>query len=259
MSEDPTRPISSGWTGEEYRARGSYDGYQPGGYRAAPRRGRARRRLTILVIVVVVLLALLAVLDRVAVAYAENRAASQIHSSGFPAKPKVTIEGFPFLTQVAARDLKNVNISASNVTEGPLQIASVNATAHGVHLNSGFSGGTVDKINGTALITFAGLSHAAGIGDGITLSDAGRGEVKASVNLGFISGNALFQVTRTSPHEINIRAVSAGDIPLSALGSLRDFDISLPDLPAGMTIQNVSVTGQGLLISVAGTGTSFSQ
>lgn len=259
MSEDPTRPMSPGWTGEDFRARDSHDGYQRGGYRAAPRRRRGRRRLTILVIVVVVLLALLAVLDRVAVAYAENRAAGQIHSSGFPTKPTVTIEGFPFLTQVAAHDLKNVNISASNVTEGPLQIASVNATAQGVHLNSGFSGGTVDTIDGTAVITFAGLSHAAGIGDGITLSDAGHNEVKASVNLAFISGNALFQVTRTSPHEISIRAISAGGIPLSALGSLRDFNISVPDLPAGMTIRSVSVTGQGLVISAAGTNTSFSQ
>jgi hypothetical protein len=29
--------------------------------------------------------------------------------------------------------------------------------------------------------------------------------------------------------------------------------------PAGMTVQNVSVTGQGVLIGVAGTNTSFSQ
>ena len=43
------------------------------------------------------------------------------------------------------------------------------------------------------------------------------------------------------------------------LGRLQDFTISVPNLPAGMTIQNVSVTGQGLLISVAGTHTTFGQ
>ena len=89
-----------------------------------------------------------------------------------------------------------INIAANNVTEGPLDIASINATMHGVHVNSGFNGATVDQLNGTALVTFAGLSHAAGIGDGITLSNGGNGDVKATIDLGFVSGNALAQVTQ---------------------------------------------------------------
>lgn len=208
---------------------------------------------------VVVLLALLVALDRGAAAYAENRAAGQIQSAGFPARPAVTIPGFPFLTQVLAHDLKTVTISASNVPEGPVEIASVNATAHNVHLNSGFSGGTIDQVNGTALITFAGLGRAAGIGDGVTLSNAGRNEVKATVDLGFLSGTALAQVTRTGPHQIRVQVLSAGGIPASALGSLQDFTISVPKLPAGMTVQNVTVTDQGVVITASATNTSFSQ
>ena len=206
-----------------------------------------------------VLAILLVVADRVAAGIAENEVASQIKSSGFPVKPKVTIEGFPFLTQLAARDFRQMDIAASNVTEGPLDIASVNATMHGVHINSGFNGATVDQINGTALITFAGLSRAGGIGDGITLSNGGNGDVKASIDLGFVTGTALAQVTKTGPHQIGVRVVSAGGLPLSALGPLQDFTVNLPDLPAGMTIQSVSVTGQGLLITIAGTHTTFSQ
>ena len=233
-----------------------YQGEVPGRGR---RGGRRHRGLTITAIVVVVLLILLVVADRVAAGIAENEVANQIKSQGFPVKPKVTISGFPFLTQLAARDFQQMNITANNVTEGPLDIASINATLHGVHINSGFNGATVDQVNGTALVTFAGLSHAAGVGDGITLSNAGNGDVKASIDLGFVSGNALAQVTRAGPHQINVRFISFGGIPPSVLGPLQDFTISVPNLPAGMTIQNVSVTGQGLLISVAGTHTTFSQ
>ena len=233
-----------------------YQGEAPGRVR---RRGRRHRGLTITAIAVVVLLILLVVADRVAAGIAENEVANRIKSQGFPVKPKVTISGFPFLTQLAARDFQQMNITADNVTEGPLDIASINATLHGVHINSGFNGATVDQVNGTALVTFAGLSHAAGVGDGITLSNAGNGDVKASIDLGFVSGNALAQVTRAGPHQINVRFISFGGIPPNVLGPLQDFTISVPNLPAGMTIQNVSVTGQGLLISVAGTHTTFSQ
>ena len=236
-----------------------YQGEVPGRGRRARRGGRRHRGLTITAIVVVVLLILLVVADRVAAGIAENEVANQIKSQGFPVKPNVTISGFPFLTQLATRDFRQVNITASNVTEGPLDIANINATLHGVHVNSAFNGATVDQVNGTALVTFAGLSHAAGVGDGITLSNAGNGDVKASIDLGFVSGNALARVARAGPHQINVRFISFGGIPPSVLGPLQDFTISVPNLPAGMTIQNVSVTGQGLLISVAGTHTTFSQ
>jgi hypothetical protein len=234
------------------RGQGDWSG---GGRAARPR--RRHRGLTITAVVVLVLLILAVVADRVAAGIAENEAASQIKSAGFPVKPKVNIEGFPFLTQLAARDFHKVDISASNVKEGPLTIASVNATGQGVHLTSSFNGATVDQINGTALVTFAGLSSAAGLSDGITLSNGGNNELKANIDLGFISGTALAQVTRANSHQIEVKIVNAGPIPLSALGNASDFKISLPSLPAGMTIQSVNVTAQGVLISIFGSHTSF--
>jgi hypothetical protein len=225
----------------------------------AARPGKRHRGLKITAIVVVVLLALLAIGDRVANHVAENVMANEIKSQGFPVKPKVTIEGFPFLTQLAARDFHQIDISASNVREGALEIATVNATMQGVHITSGFNGATVDQINGTALITFAGLSNATGLGDGLKLSNAGRGELKATLNLGPLSTDALAQVTRSGPHQIEVKIVSAGDLPVSALGDHQEFTFSMPKLPAGMTIQTVSVTGAGVQISISGSHTSFSQ
>ena len=225
--------------------------------------GRPRKRhrgLKILAIVVVILLVLAVVIDRVAVKLAENEVAGQIKSAGFPVKPSVSIAGFPFLTQVAAKNFHQIDISASNVPEGKLEIASVKATMHGVHVNSSFNGATVDQTNGTALITFAGLSTASGLGDGLKLSNAGNNELKATLSLGPISTDALAQVTRTGPHTIELKIVkTGGDLPISALGNNQDFTFSMPSLPAGMTIQGVSVTGAGVQISISGTHTTFSQ
>ncbi|HEX4256173.1 MAG TPA: LmeA family phospholipid-binding protein, partial [Streptosporangiaceae bacterium] len=225
--------------------------------------GRPRKRhrgLKILAIVVVILLVLAVIIDRVAVKLAENEVANQIKSAGFPVKPSVSIAGFPFLTQVAEKNFHQIDISASNVPEGKLEIASVKATMHGVHVNSSFSGATVDQTNGTALVTFAGLSNASGLGDGLKLSNAGHNELKATLSIGPISTDALAEVARTSPHQIQLKIVSTGgDLPLSALGNNQEFTFSMPNLPAGMTIQGVSVTGAGVQISISGTHTTFSQ
>ena len=51
--------------------------------------------------------------------------------------------------------------------------------------------------------------------------------------------------------------ISAGGIPVAALGSLHDITVPLPALPLGMTIQRVSVTGQGVLVHMAGQNVSF--
>ncbi len=100
--QPPARPSqSTDWSGWE----------QGGGERPRKR----HRGLKILAIVVVVLLVLAVIIDRVAVKLAENEVADQIKSAGFPVKPSVSIDGFPFLTQVAEKNFHQIDISASNV------------------------------------------------------------------------------------------------------------------------------------------------
>jgi hypothetical protein len=247
QAQPPARPEqSTDWSGWD----------QGGG--ARPR--KRHRGLKIFGIVVLILVVLAVVLDRVAVKLAENEVADQIKSAGFPVKPSVSIAGFPFLTQVVEKNFHQISISASNVQEGVLEIASVKATMHGVHVNSSFNGATVDQTNGTALVTFAGLSKASGLGDGLKLSNAGHNELKATLSLGPISTGALAQVNRTGPHTIQLKIVKMdSDLPISNLGQNQQFTFSMPNLPAGMTINNVSVTGAGVQISISGTHTTFSQ
>jgi len=250
--EDRGRPGRPGWPEQP-------PVYTPDSREPADRPRRRSRFPLYAGITVVVIIILLVVGDRVAAKVAENQIADKIQSSGFPAKPRVDIEGFPFLTQVLAHDLRTVKITASNVQEGPLVISSIDATATGVHLNSGFNGATVDQINGTALITFASLANASGASGGVTLSAGGPNQVKVTAGVGPISDTAVAQVSRSGPSQISVRVVDGGGIPTSLLGSLADFTVNVPELPAGLQIQDISVTQQGLSVTASAQHTTLSE
>ena len=159
MSDYPTQrlPIQPGADD------GSYGGYYDDGQ---PRRRYRRRRrgLIIFLVTLVVLAVLFVIADRVAVRYADNKFASQVQTQGgLSNKPTVNIEGFPFLTQLAARKFNEVKISAATEKAGPVVIDNLQATMHGMQLIDGFSSARVQSLNGTGLITFGSLAKAADV------------------------------------------------------------------------------------------------
>jgi hypothetical protein len=251
MSFEPTQPLPTGRQSPDY----------------PPARARRRRRRWPIITgaVVVLVLVLLAVADRVANAVAENQMASQFQTSvGLSGKPSVSIGGFPFLTQLLSKDFNTVNISASNEsvneTNGVLQIASLTATLHGMHFQSlSAKTATVDSLDASALVTLSALGTAGGIPQGITLSPAGPNEVTASVDIAGFSQSVTAKVTQSGSNQINVHVVDAGGIPTDILGNLANFTVSIPKLPAGMSIQNVSVTQQGVQISITGHNVTLSQ
>jgi LmeA-like phospholipid-binding len=202
------------------------------------------------------LLAALLIADRVAVIYAQDRVATQFEDRGFPAKPQVTIAGFPFLTQVAARRLNRVVISAAGKKLGPVEVKRLDLTLYGIRVNFSYRVTTASRLSGTALVGFAGLAGMTGT-PGLTVCADGPDRVKITVGLGLVTGTATARVTRAGADGIRIAVISAGGIPVAALGSLRDITLPLPAAPLGMTIQGVSVTGQGVLVHIAGQNVSF--
>jgi hypothetical protein len=228
-----------------------------------PRQGRfarktGSRRLLVLGITLLAVIIVLGVGDRVAKAVTENRMAQQIQQQGFPSKPAVSIQGFPFLTQLAGRDFHHVTIKANGVTAGPV-VLDITATLTNMHLNSSFSGATVDHIDGVALISFAGLASAVGGDPSVSISAAGSNEVKINVDLGIASGTATARVTKVGPNKISIKVISTDGIPSELLGSLGNLTIDIPPLPMGMTVQDVSVSGQGVSVRVTGNHVTFKQ
>jgi hypothetical protein len=235
---------------------GSYGGYFDDG---RPRRYRRRRRGVIIFLVTLVVLAVLFVIaDRVAVRIADNKFASQVQTQGgLSNKPTVSIEGFPFLTQLAARKFNEVNLDAASEKAGPVVIKNLHATMHDMKLINGFSGAQVGSLNGTGLITFASLGKAADV-PGLKISALNNTEAKVTIDLGFISGSGVAKVTKVGPNKINIAVVNAGGIPLSALGGLNNMTITIPGLPMGLNVQSVTMTQQGILVHIVGHNVTLS-
>ncbi len=205
-------------------------------------------------VILVALLAVALISDRVAVIYAQCRIAAHVGDRGFSARPHVSIAGFPFLTQLAARRLNKVVISAVGKKLGPVEIRRLDVTLYEVRARPGCRSGTASWLSGTALVGFAGL---AGVADtpGLTACD-GPDRMKNTAGLGPVAGTATARVTQADPGGIGITVISAGGIPVAALCSLCDITLRLPALPA-MTIQSVSVTGQGVQLHLAGRNVRF--
>jgi len=219
------------------------------------RRRRTPRWLLVVVLVVIALLAIAVIVDRVAVAYADNTIATEIKKQGFNAKPDVKIKGFPFLTQAISRDFEHVTLKARGVKEGPLTISRLDADVRGVHLDSSYQKGTIDSLDGTGVVTFADLAAAAGESD-LELSSAGPDKVRAKVDLGIVEGMATAQVTKVG-NEIRVHGVAVEGFPLSELGDELDFSVPVPALPLGLTFQSLRISSEGVMLHVTGSHVKF--
>ena len=255
MSEYPTRrlPIQPGnndpHAGYDYTGSGG-----PGGRR----RSRGRRALIIFLVTLAVLAGLFVIADRVAVRYADNQFATQVQKkAGLSAKPAVSIEGFPFLTQVLARRFDEVRLTARQENAGPVTMDNIQATMHGMQLLNGFHSARVASLDGTGLISFGSVANAAQV-PGLKISALNHNEAKVTVDLGIVSGSGIARVTKAGPDKLHIAIVSAGEIPLSALGNLSNMTITVPGLPVGITLRSVSITAQGILVHITGKNVTLS-
>lgn len=221
----------------------------------------------IVLIVVVILGGLFVAADRVAVHLAETRAAKQAQiTEGLTARPKVSIEGFPFLTQAATGKLDDVKVTAQDINAGngqeSLRIESFHADLHGVKLSNGYRTAVADSADGLAFITFADLTKAAP--DGITVSYAGATKDGATlVKLtGSIPGigskiSVLSQITVRGADTIGLHAQPLPKA-FTALGlddDIRqriDFTRQLTHLPGGIALTSVTATPDGISVAAGG-------
>ena len=149
------------------------------------------------------LIVVLVAADFGAKAFAENAIATKIDSSGLGTKPSVDIEGFPFLTQVASRDLSQIDINASNFTVKQVVISSLHATATGVRPNASFNGATISKINGTVVVSFATVTNLIPI-PGLTVS-ADPADGPDAIKFNSSLGGATGKIEQISPNVIKVR------------------------------------------------------
>ncbi|WP_436738063.1 LmeA family phospholipid-binding protein [Streptomyces sp. BBFR102] len=132
---------------------------------------------------VLVLAAFLALGDRWAVLYAENKAEESLKESmNLAAAPEVDIDGFPFLTQVAARRLDTVHLTVPDVAAGRVSLAEVSATGHDVRISgeglTGFDGADIGGVDGEVRLSFDDLGRELGASQ-VTFTGKGDDRVLA--------------------------------------------------------------------------------
>jgi hypothetical protein len=199
------------------------------------------------------LIALLVAADRIAAASAEHTIAARTERYGFTGPPDVTVEGFPFLTQLLAGRLDRVDITHGRLRLG-LVTANVTAVATGITLG-GRGGDVISRLTGSGLIAFPGvdrLAQAAHI-PGARVSAAGPHLLKVQVHLAFITATATASVAVAGPSALRVRLISAPGIPSFLLARIRAVTIQLPlPLPLGLALSGVRVVRQGVIIAVNG-------
>jgi hypothetical protein len=224
-----------------------------------------------LLIGVLALAALLVAADRISVAVAENQISDRLTSAyGLPERPGVSITGFPFLTQVAAGDYGQIDVSASQVPAGGATLRDLNVRLTGVHatvsqvLGNGSSMVTADHAAGSAMVGFGTVDRRLPGGfrlhpDGKNLSVSGRlayhgAHIPVSATVAIGVSDAGISVT---PVKVSVPGLAG--LPVSAYSSQLRIVVPLTTLPLHLRLNSVHVTPDGLRIAASARHVQFAR
>ncbi|MEU6103765.1 LmeA family phospholipid-binding protein [Streptomyces flaveolus] len=237
------------------------------------------RALRILLVVVVILGGLFVIADRIAVNFAEDQAADKLRTTeNLASTPDVSINGFPFLTQLAGGELDEVEVGIHDyeATTGDgaekIRIDDLRADMRGVRFSGDFSSATAATATGTATIGYDELmkatkSEPTDIGPGITakvvgLSDGGNGKIKVSLQatiLGVELPEPVDVLSSVKVKDDDVEVVADGlptiggkQFAESRIRAITDFQQTIDELPGGIELDKVEAARNGVEITVKG-------
>jgi hypothetical protein len=199
------------------------------------------------VLAVVVLVVLLVVGDRVGAAVAEGVVADTLQTSQhLPSQPEVDISGFPFLSQLIARDFDQITVVARDVpiagSAAGLRFSQVTAVMSDVKVDFSLDRVTIGTGTAIAVIGYADLSKELGA----DVSYAGHGDVKVSKTV-TIAGHSFSPGVTVSPMLVG--------------GALALFGTSVPldRIPFELQLQSVTAVPAGIAITLRGRNITFTK
>ena len=227
---------------------------------------RHRRALSFLAVALLLAGLLAAALygaDRWAQNRVERQVAKNLHGAlATPAEPQVSIEGFPFLTQLATRNVRQVHVVADDLGitgENALSLAHVDLLVSDVMTTDWFETMTASHIEGTGLIDYAVLERVATV----PVSYAGDGRIRVETTATLFGAKVVAQITGSPRLERGDQAITLADPTIKVAGvDLPDFTatallrtvvkpIPLKGLPLRLAVTSISAEADVLRIGVA--------
>jgi hypothetical protein len=253
------------------------------GTQRRPRKRWGRRLLITLIVLLVVLGAGLAVLDRFAVSYAERRISDEVTTQvadqqATSEKPDVTIEGVPFLTQVADGRYQEIKIQLADFS-GPagngktikiplLDVRATNVVAPLDTIRSGRGEITASSVTGSGTIDYAQLTTLIGQRDLKIAEKDGKLVGSAPVQALGQTFNASFTATLTVRNgvlQVRFTDVTAAELPniplvraaINTYAKRLGVDLKVPKLPLKLALQKVEARPDGLHITAGANDVSL--
>jgi hypothetical protein len=215
-----------------------------------------------------VLLGLMVAADRAAAWAAEDQIAEQIAKRAaereiqMQGEPDVSVEGFPFLTQVVGGEFEAINIRMSGVSLDGVDVNTLDIRAVGVaadvgKLMAGSGDVRASRLTGSATVPFAVVEEALGI-EGTKVTgrsgqlvirvpfDYGIGSVTAVAHAGVSVSKGVVRV-KVSEIDVADRKVPSYARPaLDALARKLSREVAMPKMPYGLRLEAAQITESGV-------------
>ncbi|MFJ8754103.1 DUF2993 domain-containing protein [Streptomyces sp. NPDC102441] len=223
------------------------------------------RALRILLIIAVVLGGVFVAADRAAVYFAETEAEDRIAFGGAEAGSiSISIDGFPFLTQVARSEFDQVDVTVKDVEAGAagrqMRIREIQAQLHQVKVGDGYTTATAARATGTAFLSYEALTAVAD--EDVTVAYGGDGKVKVTGSVRIpltdqaVTRSVLSTVTLVDGDTVKVHADEVPGEGIPGLEGLvrkkTDFERGIGELPGGLKMEKIEVAPAGLEISMTG-------
>lgn len=242
-----------------------------------------------LLVLLLVVLGVLVIVDRVAAGEAEAQIAKQTHKEltardiSTPSDPKVSIGGFPFLTQVLAGTYEKITIGIAQPKVNNVQLSSLDVVATTVRADAqsvlnGTGDVVADKITGTAAITWANvrpLLQLAGLPNGVDPSKVDLKVVNNQIQLRVpftISGSTFALIAKgtlvveSGAVQVRLDEVGsdAGSAPAFVQNLIKRYQkqltvrIKIPQMPFKLVVERVQSSAAGLTMIASGANVKLS-
>ena len=227
---------------------------------------RHRTGWTFLIVVLAVAILLTAVLyavDRLAEQRVADQVADNLQSAlGTKDPPQVSFDGFPFLTQVASRNIRQVQVIADGIgttREGLLPIAHADLLITDVTTTDWFKTMTASHVDGSAVVEYSALQEASNI----PVSYAGDGRIRIEATSTLFGARVVAQITGV-PRLDRSQAITLGDPTITVAGvELPDFTaeamlrtvlepIPVTGVPLGLTLSSVAAEPSAMRFGLVG-------